>query len=107
MAADASSPKARRNRSPRSTLRTRDASCSARLPASTDAARAAHNNETDHARHPADHRVADALEPVHDLRLVRAPEAPGLETLDRCGAGELADRVLRVPVAGTSQSHRA
>src|SRR5690348_5425312 len=50
--------------------------------------------------------AADRLERLHDVRLVRAPEAPpGVAALDR-RARELGDRVLRVLLSGAGKPHR-
>src|SRR5688572_5752886 len=46
------------------------------------------------------------LEPFHDVRVVRPPEAPPVEPVVRRGPGELVHRALRIPVAGAREPAR-
>src|SRR5512143_1472056 len=49
---------------------------------------------------------AGGVEPVHDVCLVRPPEAPQRPRLDRRGADQLGHRTVRIPAAGAGQPHR-
>src|SRR6187431_229790 len=55
---------------------------------------------------PAHHHSAHAVERVHDVRLVRAPEGAESKALDRGGAGELGHRAVRIFVASAGEPHR-
>ena len=58
------------------------------------------------AHFAADRSAAGGQQCVHDLCLVRASQEPGHGTLVRGGPGELGYCAVRVPVAGSGQSHR-
>src|SRR6266481_7419415 len=55
------------------------------------------------ANHPEDHRPSDSLEPLHDIRVVCAPEESEHPRLVHRGALELGNRAVRILFAGTGQ----